>query len=72
MAEFNFSARIERLLQKISGEQVDAILIRKPENLFYFSGFNGDSSCLFISKKFSQAHHGRTLQRTGGDAGKKF
>lgn len=52
MAEFNFSARIERLLQKISGEQVDAILIRKPENLFYFSGFNGDSSCLFISKKF--------------------
>ena len=52
MAEFNFSARIERLLQKISGEQVDAILIRKPENLFYFSGFNGDSSCLFISKNF--------------------
>ena len=52
MAEFNFSARIERLLKKISAEQVDAILIRKPENLFYFSGFNGDSSCLIISKNF--------------------
>ena len=52
MEEFNFSARIERLLQKISAEQVDAILIRKPENLFYFSGFNGDSSCLIISKNF--------------------
>ena len=52
MAEFNFSARLEKLLRKISDEQVDAILIRKPENLFYFSGFNGDSSVLFISKNF--------------------
>ena len=52
MAEFNITARLEKLIQKISGEQVDAILIRKPENLFYFSGFNGDSSVLFIGKNF--------------------
>ena len=54
MAIFNFSARLERLLKKISDENVDAILIRKPENLFYFSGFNGDSSILFIAKNFLQ------------------
>lgn len=52
MAEFDITARLEKLIQKISGEQVDAILIRKPENLFYFSGFNGDSSVLFIGKNF--------------------
>ena len=52
MVEFNFSARLAKLLRKISDEQVDAILISKPENLFYFSGFNGDSSVLFISKNF--------------------
>ena len=54
MAAFNFPARLERLLKKISDENVDAILIRKPENLFYFSGFNGDSSILFIAKNFLQ------------------
>ena len=52
MAEFDFDSRLERLLQKISDAQTDSILIRKPENLFYFSGFNGDSSVLFISKNF--------------------
>ena len=52
MAEFNFSARLERLLKKISAETVDAILIYKPENVYYFSGFNGDSTILFVSKNF--------------------
>ena len=52
MADFNFSARLERLMKKISDEQVDAILIYKPENVYYFSGFNGDSTILFISKNF--------------------
>ena len=52
MAEFNFTARLERLLKKISDEQLDAILICKPENVFYVSGFNGDSTFLFISKNF--------------------
>lgn len=52
MAEFDFHSRLEKLLQKISDVQVDSVLIRKPENLFYFSGFNGDSSVLFVSKNF--------------------
>ena len=52
MAEFDFYSRLEKLLQKISDEQIDSVLILKPENLFYFSGFNGDSSVLFISKNF--------------------
>ena len=52
MDQFNFSARLERLLKKISDEKVDAILIGKPENVFYISGFNGDSTFLFISKNF--------------------
>lgn len=52
MAGFNFSARLERLMKKISDEQVDAVLIYKPENVYYFSGFNGDSTILFVSKNF--------------------
>lgn len=52
MATFNFPARLERLIKKISDEEIDAILIYKPENVFYFSGFNGDSSILFVSKNF--------------------
>ncbi|MBQ9442432.1 MAG: aminopeptidase P family protein [Selenomonadaceae bacterium] len=49
---FNFNSRLENLYKKISAEEVDAILITKPANLFYFSGFRGDSSALFISKNF--------------------
>lgn len=49
---FNFSSRLENLRKKISAEEVDAILITKPANLFYFSGFRGDSSALFIAKNF--------------------
>ena len=52
MEHFNFSSRLERLLKKLSDEEVDAILIGKPENVFYVSGFNGDSTFLFISKNF--------------------
>ena len=50
--KFNFSARLENLCKKISDENVDAVLISKTANLFYFSGFRGDSSILFISKNF--------------------
>ncbi len=52
MAEFNFSARLENLCKKIFGGDFDAILISKPANIFYFSGFRGDSSILFVSKNF--------------------
>lgn len=49
---FNFSSRLENLYKKISADEVDSILITKPANLFYFSGFRGDSSALFVAKKF--------------------
>ena len=49
---FNFSARLEKLRKKISDENIDAVLITKTANLFYFSGFRGDSSILLISKNF--------------------
>ena len=49
---FNFSARLKNLCKKISDENVDVVLITKTANLFYFSGFRGDSSVLLISKNF--------------------
>ena len=50
--KFNFAGRLENLRKKISAEEIDAVLITKTANLFYFSGFRGDSSALFISKNF--------------------
>ena len=44
--------RLINLLEKISAEEVDAILITKIPNVTYFSGFRGDSSALFIGKNF--------------------
>ena len=44
--------RLINLLEKISAEEVDAILITKIPNVTYFSGFRGDSSTLFIGKNF--------------------
>ena len=49
---FNFSARLANLLKKISADEVDAVLISKAANLFYFSGFRGDSAVLLIGKNF--------------------
>ena len=50
--EFNFSARLENLQKKILAEEVDAVLVSKTANLFYFSGFRGDSTVLLIGKNF--------------------
>lgn len=50
--KFNFTARLENLCKKISAENLDAVLITKTANLFYFSGFRGDSSVLLIAKNF--------------------
>ena len=50
--EFNFEMRLKKLTQKISAEEVDAVLVSKTANLFYFSGFRGDSSVLLIGKNF--------------------
>ncbi len=51
---FDFSGRLARLYEKISAEEVDAILITKVPNVTYFSGFRGDSAVLFVGKNFLQ------------------
>ncbi len=44
--------RLENLNKKIGVENLDAIILSKPENIFYFSGFRGDSTILLIGKNF--------------------
>ena len=44
--------RLFNLQEKISAEEVDAVLITKIPNVTYFSGFTGDSSVLLIGKNF--------------------
>ena len=44
--------RLIRLQEKMSAEEVDAVLITKVPNVNYFSGFRGDSSALLIGKNF--------------------
>ncbi|MFA6308508.1 MAG: aminopeptidase P family protein [Clostridia bacterium] len=41
--------RIERLREKLIAENVEAILIKKRENIFYLSGYKGDDAILLIS-----------------------
>lgn len=52
MEKFNFSARLNNLLRKLTAENVDAMMIYKPENVYYYSGFLGDSTVLIIAKDF--------------------
>lgn len=49
---FDFSGRLIRLLEKISSEEIYALLVTKSANVAYFSGFRGDSTALFIGKNF--------------------
>ena len=49
---FDFSGRLLRLLEKISAEKIDALLITKNPNVNYFSGFRGDSTALLVGKNF--------------------
>jgi len=56
------------MLKKIlSGISVDAILITKPENIRYLTGFNGGSSYLLVTKKesflLSHAIYGANCQK---------
>ena len=44
--------RLISLYEKLSAENVDALLITKIPNVIYFSGFRGDSSALLIGKNF--------------------
>lgn len=47
---FDFSNRLANLYDKLAAEEVDALLITKPVNVTYFSGFRGDSSALLVGK----------------------
>ena len=49
---FDFDRRFKNLYKKIDDEKIDAVIITKPANLFYFSGFRGDSTILIIAKNF--------------------
>ncbi len=44
--------RLKNLYKKISAEEIDAVIIYKAANVFYFSGFRGDSTILLIGKNF--------------------
>lgn len=44
--------RLQNLYKKIAAEDIDAVIIYKPANVFYFSGFRGDSTILLIGKNF--------------------
>ena len=47
----NTSKRLEKLRQKLSCEDVDAIFVSHPENWRYLSGFDGSSGFLLITQK---------------------
>lgn len=44
--------RLKNLYQKIAAEEIDAVIIYKAANVFYFSGFRGDSTVLLIGRDF--------------------
>ena len=46
--------RIKNLYKKLDAEEIDAVIISKAANVFYFSGFRGDSTILLIGKNFSK------------------
>ena len=61
--------RLINLQEKISAEEVDAILITKIPNVTYFSGFRGDSSALFIGKNFRKLiTDGRYVEQAAAQA----
>ncbi|MFQ6121932.1 MAG: M24 family metallopeptidase [Dehalococcoidales bacterium] len=43
------NSRLEKLRQKLSEKEIDAILISQPENRYYLSGFAGSSGFLLIT-----------------------
>lgn len=50
MPEDVHSARIEKLRNKMKSEYIEAVLIEKKENIFYFSGFSGTAGYLLITQ----------------------
>lgn len=45
--------RVKKLLEKIKRDDIDGALITCDENVFYFSGFKGDSTILLLTKEKS-------------------
>jgi len=45
----NFKNRLQKLRQRFTEKEIDAILISQPENRYYLSGFNGSSGYLLIT-----------------------
>ena len=51
---FDFSGRLANLYDLLAAQEIDALLVTKPANVNYFSGFRGDSTALLIGKNFRQ------------------
>ena len=43
------AARLEKLREYITANEVDSVIVMQPENVRYFSGFTGDSTWLMVS-----------------------
>ena len=66
---FDFTERLANLYEKLSAEEVDAILISKAINVSYFSGFRGDSAALLVGKNFRKlVTDGRYLEQARREA----
>ena len=63
MNNFDFSGRLANLYEKISCEEVDALLVTKIANVTYFSGFRGDSSALLVGKVRKLITDGRYIEQ---------
>jgi len=46
-----YTKRIAKLRRSFEKTKIDALLVSKPENIFYLSGFRGDDSYLLITAK---------------------
>ena len=68
MNNFDFSGRLANLYEKISAEEVDALLITKIPNVTYFSGFRGDSSALLVGKVRKLITDGRYTEQARREA----
>ncbi|MBR4904486.1 MAG: aminopeptidase P family protein [Selenomonadaceae bacterium] len=61
--KFDFTERLANLYEKISAEEVDALLITKIPNVRYFSGFGGDSGALIVGKIRKLVTDGRYIEQ---------
>lgn len=65
---FDFTERLANLYEKISAEEVDAVLVTKIPNVKYFSGFSGDSGALIVGKVRKLVTDGRYIEQAGNEA----